>query len=186
MKDTILVVDTARCTGCHTCSIACKDRAGLPDELDWLRVEEHETGICPETTLSFRVIRCFHCEAPPCVEICPSQAIARDERGFVVLDREKCTGCGECIDACPFEAIVLQPDGVASKCDGCVDEMAEGREPTCVRACPMRALSCTLREKAQVEGRVTDFDFDDHGIGPAVRFLRRPDTRPPGGEKERT
>jgi len=186
MKDAVFVVDAARCTGCHTCSIACKDRAGLPDDLDWLRVEEHEAGVCPGTTLSFRVIHCFHCEAPPCVEVCPSQAIARDELGFVALDREECTGCGECIDACPFEAVVLQPDGIASKCDGCADEAAEGREPTCVRACPMRALSCVPVGSDPIEGRVTDPGFDDHGIGPSVRFLRRPEPSVLDDREERT
>jgi hypothetical protein len=49
-------VDLARCIGCKTCAVACQDRAGLPDDLDWLRVETHEGGAYPTPTLSYRVV----------------------------------------------------------------------------------------------------------------------------------
>ena len=172
MSDRAFVVDLARCTGCHACSIACKDRAGLPDELDWLRVDEREEGVCPEVRVSFRVVHCFHCAEPPCAQACPEGAIAKDDAGYVVLDPAKCTGCGQCIGACPFAAIVRLPDGTATKCDGCPDEAARGWEPTCVRACPMRALAYEPPDPPR-ENRVADPDFTDHGIGPAVRYWRR-------------
>ena len=68
----------------------------------------------------------------------------------------------------------MRPQGPAAKCDGCPDEVAAGRDPVCVRACPMRALAYGPVDGPQPAHRVPDRDFDDHGIGPAVRYLRRP------------
>jgi Fe-S-cluster-containing dehydrogenase component len=104
--------------------------------------------------------------------VCPKEAISKSEDGIVTIDEEKCIGCGKCIEACPFDAIIMLPDGVAAKCDGCVDEVAKGWEPTCVRACPMRALSYELPDTAKFENRVSDPSFDDRDIEPAVLYLR--------------
>ena len=180
MNRATFVIDLARCTGCRTCQIACKDRAAVPDDLDLLRVEERETGEYPRPTLTYRVLHCFHCAEPLCADVCPTQAISTRDGGLVVLAAAECIDCGACIDACPFDAIALHPDGVAIKCDGCSDEVASGWEPTCVRACPMRALG--YRSVGMENGdwpfesdsRVVDPDFDDRGIGPDVLYLRRP------------
>jgi anaerobic dimethyl sulfoxide reductase subunit B (iron-sulfur subunit) len=168
----LYTIDLARCTGCQACSIACKDRAGLPDDLDWLRVEEHEEGAYPHPIVTYRVSHCFHCAEPPCVYVCPMGALVKSQDG-VQLKADLCVACGTCIEVCPFAAIVMRPEGVASKCDGCADEVAQGWAPTCVRACPMRALGLVQDNSALPENRVQD-DFYDCGIGPAVRYLRRP------------
>ena len=178
MKRLVFIVDMASCTGCYACSVACKDRAGLPDEFDLLRVQEHESGVCPEVSVHYRVIHCFHCAKPSCAEVCPEEAISKSEDGIVTINGEKCIGCGKCIEACPFDAIIMLPDGVAAKCDGCVDEVAKGWEPTCVRACHMRALRYELPDAAKLENRISDPDFDDRDIAPAVLYLRRSDCSP--------
>lgn len=35
-----------------------------------------------------------------CIAVCPEGAIARDEAGRVVTDRARCTACGACVNAC--------------------------------------------------------------------------------------
>ncbi|MFH1568092.1 MAG: 4Fe-4S dicluster domain-containing protein [Gemmatimonadota bacterium] len=165
-------IDLARCTGCLTCRIACRDRADLPDGVDWLRIEAQEGGAFPAPTLTYRVVHCFHCAEPACVPACPEQGITRGADGLVRLDREACTACGQCAAACPFGAIALGPDGAATKCDGCPEEVAAGWEPTCVRACPMRALG--FGPDRPRPGRVPDGGFDDAGLGPAVSYWKRP------------
>jgi len=178
MSEAMFAIDLARCTGCLTCVVACNDRAmalagpettGPPK---WLVVETRETGAYPRPELVFYVTHCFHCEHPACAEVCPVEAISRED-GVVALDDVACIGCGVCIDACPFGAITQRPTGTATKCDGCADEVAQGREPTCVRACPMRALAYGETATPPVH-RVMDDGFDDHDLGPRVVYWRRP------------
>jgi Fe-S-cluster-containing dehydrogenase component len=97
----------------------------------------------------------------------------KDGRGRVQVDAELCIACGACAEACPFRAVALGPAGIATKCDACEDETAEGWEPVCVRACPTRALDYVFSEQDMPGNRIIDPAFDDHEIGPAVRYLRR-------------
>ncbi len=173
MTKSLFIVDIASCTGCGTCSIACKDRAGIPDDLDLLRVEAHEAGVYPEPTLYYRVIHCFHCDHPACAEACPVEAISKGEDRLVMINAEECVGCGNCIEACPFGAIVMLPEEVAAKCDGCADEIAREWNPTCVRACPMRALKFQSINEIKPDNRLKDPNFRDYDMEPAVLYLLR-------------
>ena len=136
----IFMVDLSRCTNCGTCIIACRDRAADTAIPPFIRVEEELKGEPPNLTLNFRMVHCFHCSEPACLAACPCEAIGKDGAGYVQIDGEVCTGCGECMHTCPYEAIVFSPAGTAAKCDGCSDEIEQDRDPVCVRACPMRAL----------------------------------------------
>jgi len=53
---------------------------------------------------------------------------------LVYVDRERCTGCGECVPVCPQKAISLL-DGVAS-----IDADLCAQCGACVAACPERAI----------------------------------------------
>ncbi len=175
MKEALFIIDLANCVGCYACAIACKDRAGLPDALDWLHVEKIESGRYPHPKLTYRVTHCFHCAQASCVQACPTGALTQRDDGLVALDAATCSGCGRCLEACPFSAIVMLPEGVASKCDACADELALGWDPTCVRACPMRALSYGPLGQNWLAHRQHDSAFDDHGMAPRVAYLRRLD-----------
>jgi len=169
MMDKMFVIDNGRCIGCHACSVSCKDRAGLPDNYDLLRVERVESGSYPNVEMFYRVSHCFHCESPTCLEACKFDAISKKEDGYVLLDQVNCTGCGLCVDACPFEAIIELPGKRVLKCDGCHDEVVSGFDPTCVRACLTRAL--LFKEVDELKGldRI-DRDFNSFGIVPAVIY----------------
>lgn len=80
---------------------------------------------------------CQNCKNPKCRESSEYGAITKFEDGNVIIDQEKCTGCWECIDACPFGAITKEAEmDVAFNCDNCrgYDDMA------CVEACKTSAL----------------------------------------------
>jgi len=51
------------------------------------------------------------------------------------IDKEKCTGCGTCVDECPSEAISMSGEKAVVDTDTCVDCGA------CVDACPAEAIS---------------------------------------------
>lgn len=59
----------------------------------------------------------------------------------MLIDREKCIGCGMCAAACPYHAPVLDAKArKMTKCDACAERLEKGRLPICVEACPQRAI----------------------------------------------
>jgi electron transport complex protein RnfB len=44
-----------------------------------------------------------------CVQACPFHAIAISPDGLAVVDRTRCTGCGLCVAVCPRQVIALTP-----------------------------------------------------------------------------
>jgi len=141
-------VDAKSCTGCKACQLACKDRHGR--EVLWRRVVEvagggwvRRGGLWIDGSHAYFVsLACMHCERPVCAEVCPTRAMARGDDGIVTVDPDRCLGCRYCEWACPYAAPRYDgAEGVMTKCDLCRDRLAEGREPACVEACPMRVLS---------------------------------------------
>ncbi len=51
------------------------------------------------------------------------------------IDQEKCTGCGNCAEICPVEAITLENEKAKVDDDTCVDC------GTCVDECPVEAIT---------------------------------------------
>lgn len=137
--------DQSRCTGCKTCAVACKNWNGLPaGPLKYLRVYEYEKGSFPNVRLHFQWVPCYHCEEAVCISSCAPGAMYKEAKhGAVLIDSEKCDGCRECYDVCPYGALVFESDeaGVkAQKCTMCIDRLELGEKPICVLACPTRAL----------------------------------------------
>ena len=75
-------------------------------------VDQQDTpeGRFPDLKMSFLPLLCNHCSHPPCVDVCPPGALAKREDGPVILDKEVCDGCEICIEACPFDAILYNPE----------------------------------------------------------------------------
>ncbi|MFH0821500.1 MAG: 4Fe-4S dicluster domain-containing protein, partial [Pseudomonadota bacterium] len=75
---------------------------------------------------------CRHCDDPPCAEVCPEGALSKREDGIVLLDAEACTGCGSCVEACPYDAIRFDDEkGKALKCNLCNHRIDKGLIPAC-------------------------------------------------------
>ena len=114
------------CTGCALCEVVCSlghTGSANPARARLRVVETHDEWRYP--------VICRHCKKPKCFEACPVPgAMARDLRTqAVIIDSEKCTSCGACVEACPFDAIFVGPGGEVLKCDLC------GGDPRCVRYC---------------------------------------------------
>jgi molybdopterin-containing oxidoreductase family iron-sulfur binding subunit len=99
-----MVIDTRRCVGCRACVVACKAENKTPPGVNYNVVVE-ETSDSPDGAPLFLAKPCFHCEHPPCVNVCPVSATFKRERdGIVVVDYDRRIGCRYCITACPYGA----------------------------------------------------------------------------------
>ena len=141
--------DSSTCSGCKTCQMACKDKNDLPVGQVWRRVYEVTGGgwkkngaTWTQNVAAYNLsVSCNHCDDPICARNCPTKAIRKREDGIVLIDQGACIGCKYCAWACPYGALQFNPDkGVMGKCDLCVDYVDQGKNPSCVDACPMRAL----------------------------------------------
>ena len=133
MDDYELIVDNESCWGCRTCEVACKQENHAPEGIRLIKVLEDGPEIMDgQLEFIFRVSVCQHCDEPPCAEACPEEAITKREDGIVVLDDEKCNGCGVCLDECPYDAIEFDSDmNLARKCNLCSHRVDNGLLPAC-------------------------------------------------------
>ena len=135
------VIDNRKCIGCHACTVACKTENHVPLSVNRTWVKYVEKGQFPNTRRVFQVTRCNHCEKPPCVTICPVTAMYQRHDGIVDFNSERCIGCKACMQACPYDAIYIDPDdGTAAKCHFCAHRTEVGLEPACVVVCPEHAI----------------------------------------------
>lgn len=140
MKRYAMVIDTRLCVACNACVLACKAENGVPDGYCRSWVVEEVRGEFPELTAENRSQRCNQCSHAPCVDACPTGASHVADGGVVLVNRDACTGCKACVEACPYDARYLHPDGYADKCTFCLHRVRRGQQPACVEACPTRAL----------------------------------------------
>jgi Fe-S-cluster-containing dehydrogenase component len=170
-----VAVDVGRCLredGCRACVDACHRAHNVPEmpepgrEVKWVWKEPFERAFNtaePEAVAErYRgrpvLVLCNHCDNPPCVRVCPTQATWKRDNGVVAIDEHRCIGCRYCVAACPYGSrsfnwvdprpFVKQPPsdfptrtkGVVEKCNLCEERIAAGRQPACVEACPAKAM----------------------------------------------
>lgn len=176
------LIDVAKCNGCFSCQVACKDEHCGADWTPyskpqpetgqfWIKVNERVRGQVPWVRLAYTPILCVHCgEDAPCMVVAPEGAVYRREDGLVIIDPEKAKGCKEVAEACPLGAVYWNEEReVPQKCTGCAHLLDNGWSvPRCVDVCPTEALmfgeeedlaevlsgSVSLPEVVGFEGRV--------------------------------
>lgn len=141
-----VVYDPLKCAACKTCEIQCSVSHSRSGDL-FAALRESPPPL-PRLSVAWTPgvnvpVKCAHCETAPCLLGCPVGAIRRDRATDAVLvDDRRCIGCFSCVLVCPYGAIRLSFDRKrVHKCDGCVDRLAEGREPACSASCPTGALA---------------------------------------------
>jgi Fe-S-cluster-containing dehydrogenase component/formate-dependent nitrite reductase membrane component NrfD len=135
------VIDNRKCIGCHACTVACKAEHDVPLGVFRTWVKYIEKGSFPNTRRLFSVLRCNHCENAPCVEICPVTALYIRGDKIVDFDGSRCIGCKSCMQACPYDALYIDPQTqTAAKCNYCSNRVEIGLEPACVVVCPEQAI----------------------------------------------
>jgi Fe-S-cluster-containing dehydrogenase component/formate-dependent nitrite reductase membrane component NrfD len=135
------VLDQRSCIGCHACTVACKVEHGV--ELGVFRtwVKYIETGTFPDARRYFSVMRCNQCSDAPCIEVCPVTALFKRDDGIVDFDPDRCIGCKACLNACPYDALYIDPSShTAAKCNFCAHRVDQGLKPSCEVVCPTEAI----------------------------------------------
>jgi formate dehydrogenase iron-sulfur subunit len=195
--------DTTVCIGCKACEVACKSWNGLSAEVFTLSGDSYDNTrhLSGENWRHVKFIEqfpddraggrwllmsdvCKHCVHAGCLEVCPTGAIIRTEYDTVVIQADVCNGCRDCIAACPFGVIEINPlSQTAMKCTLCYDRLQSGMPPACAQACPTESikfgtiaeLQATANERvqqlnaqAQAAGRAEDaylYGADDAILG---------------------
>ena len=135
------LLDSDSCIGCHACTVACKSEHDVPLGVNRTWVKYIETGSFPNVSRHFSVMRCNQCEDAPCMAICPTSALFRSDNGVVDFNDSNCIGCKGCMNACPYDAIFINPaTNTANKCNFCNHRIEVGLEPSCVIVCPTHAI----------------------------------------------
>jgi molybdopterin-containing oxidoreductase family iron-sulfur binding subunit len=178
-----MVIDLKKCQGTacgDECIQACRAAHNIPDfddrkeEVKWIwkepfphAFESLESEYANEKLEHMdALLLCNHCDKPPCVKVCPTEATwKREEDGIVMMDWHRCIGCRYCVAACPYGSrsfnwrdprphieqmtaeFPTRERGVVEKCTFCDERIAKGEPPACVAAC---------REKGLVFGDLED------------------------------
>jgi Fe-S-cluster-containing dehydrogenase component len=153
-----MVLITNLCTGCQTCSVACKmENLTLPGCA--------RTVVTERMDATWEIGICMQCDNPPCVSVCPAKATWKNQVGVIVVDQNKCIGCRQCVGACPYNARRVNSEkgyfekplpfekysqkvkethrnhakGKVDKCDFCIHRIEKKLPPMCVEACTTEA-----------------------------------------------
>jgi len=170
-----MVVDMKACRkqdGCRDCILACHEEHNVPDfgnpkdEVKWIWKEPYAEAfpnqkhkhMAEDMLHEELLVFCNHCDNPPCVRVCPTQATWKRDDGIVMMDWHRCIGCRYCVAACPYGSrsfnwrdprpfiektnpgFPTRSRGVVEKCTFCDERLAKGKLPACVEACETKCL----------------------------------------------
>jgi tetrathionate reductase subunit B len=132
-----LLVDLDKCVGCKACMAACKVENNVDYGVFWNKVYQvGPEGKFPNLDMFYFPHQCMHCEDPLCIKVCPTKATYKTEEGIVLVDPDKCFGCGYCVWACPYGARTINPKThLVEKCMLCAHRLAKDEKPACVSTC---------------------------------------------------
>jgi len=192
-----MAIDTAKCLkepNCTKCIEACDHAHNVPQLPDprhavkWIWKEPFDRAFLNQIDeysplrAAPVMVLCNHCDDPPCVRVCPTQATWKRSDGIVDMDWHRCIGCRYCMAACPYGSRSFNwqdprpyihdpnPDfptrtkGVVEKCNFCAERLADGKPPACVAACP---------EKALIFGNMADPQSEIRELLRSRRHIRR-------------
>ena len=172
-KRKVIMIDPHKCTGCHSCEMACSLHHFKKCAPNYSRIRIQEF----RDTNTFIPVVCQGCDDAVCTKYCPVNARTRLENGAVVTDEERCIGCRACVAGCQFGAAVVNPESKKPmSCDLCA--LSENG-PACVKACTMQkalryvnADECS-KMKSREWARVVQKDYAPPGVNAGAEILKK-------------
>ncbi|MDP2423264.1 MAG: 4Fe-4S dicluster domain-containing protein [Bacteroidales bacterium] len=127
-----LIIDLTKCRTCEECVVECL-------------YDHHPVNHGMKSLLEMAAFQftCRRCEDAPCIEVCPPEALERNNEGIVERALNLCIACKSCVTVCPFGTLmnhffeVRQP--ICDLCD--FNELTKSLK--CIDTCPKGALSFT-------------------------------------------
>jgi len=159
MTKFVRVIDTKRCMGCRSCMAACAVENHFTPDAPWNVMVEYEVGTYPTVKKLYTPMGCMHCEHPACKAACDHigvKAISKNQFGAVIVDYDKCTGCGYCASTCPYGVPQLNKE---------LKPLRPGKGPVGPEALPAGVRHPTHRKKANTVEKCT---FCAHKLDKAV------------------
>ena len=168
----------SKCRGYMDCIRGCvkENNQDRRTGIQYIRIHEHKKGQIdfghaeddffhevPAAGHFYIGTQCFHCQNPPCVDVCPVKATWKEPDGIVVVDYNWCIGCRYCMAACPYDARRFnwarsrrprrrgEPESALPRqprsgsrawsrsAPSASSARARGKNPACVEACPTGA-----------------------------------------------
>jgi len=193
-----MLIDANKClSGCDDCVTACHTENGVTGfgraatDAQWIRkvkLTDKQTGHVQTIPMM-----CQHCENPPCVDVCPTNASMKRADGVVLVDKHACIGCRYCMMACPYHARSFihektsnqkypRGQGTVESCTLCVhriDDPNGPKDPACVDACNAKGHQAMwfgdLRDpNSEISKRIKKYGGEqiraDLGLNTGVRY----------------
>jgi ferredoxin len=107
---------------------------------------------------------------------CGHDAITKREDGLVIINPEKCVGCGKCGKACAYGVIYKNEElSICQKCTGCAHLLDSGyKEPRCTEVCPTGAFVFGEEEDLTEQIKGAAVLNPETGNGPKVYYRNVP------------
>jgi formate dehydrogenase iron-sulfur subunit len=189
-EDARIFPDVEACIDCGGCVVACNRTWDTPVDEQRISVStmlEGQEGAEGFNANSARALaqgespgetsvpmQCYHCENAPCVSVCPTDSLLKQEDGFVQVQDDLCVGCQYCLSACPFgapqfpesddgAAQIFGTGGTMDKCTMCEERQDVGKGPACAEECATDAILVGDAEEisSELERRDSGTFFND-------------------------
>jgi Fe-S-cluster-containing hydrogenase component 2 len=91
---------------------------------------------------------CRKCEDAPCIRVCPSEALEKDENGVIMRHTNLCVSCKSCVTICPFGTMMTDFFKHQRNRDLLYDLNDENEMEKFIRACPRGTATITYEDES--------------------------------------